>query len=47
MAAFAMRYSDYGLDGRGIGGRAHVVHTGSGVHPDAYPMGTGGFLPLG
>jgi hypothetical protein len=38
----------YGLDDRGVGVRygqefslLHVVHTGSGVHPASYSMGTG------
>jgi hypothetical protein len=43
--------TEYGLDGRRVGVRIpvearffllHVVHTGSGAHPDSYPMGTGG-----
>jgi hypothetical protein len=47
------RYSDWLRDGQPKGlssspGRVknffHVVQTGSGVHPTAYPMGTGGFF---
>jgi hypothetical protein len=37
----------YGLDGRGVGVRVHVVQTGSGVHPTSYPMDTGGSFPAG
>jgi hypothetical protein len=47
--------TSYGLDDRG--GRSlspgmvkhflHVVHTGSGVHPTSYPMGTRGSFPGG
>jgi hypothetical protein len=43
----------YGLHDGGFGIRVpegqeffplHVVHTGSGVHPNSYPMGAGGFF---
>jgi hypothetical protein len=46
----------YGLDGLGVGDRvpvesrifsSHVVQTGSGAHPDSYPMGTGGAVSPG
>jgi hypothetical protein len=44
----------YGLDGRGVEVRVsagvrlfplYLVHTGSGVHPANYPVGTGGSFP--
>jgi hypothetical protein len=46
----------YGLDDRGVGIQVlvgstivflYIVHTGSGVHPIPYPMGTGSSFPLG
>jgi hypothetical protein len=49
--------ADYGLDDRAVGVRSPAgardfssilcVQTGSGVHPDCSPMGTGGPLPGG
>jgi hypothetical protein len=35
----------YGMNGRGVGDPLHFVQTGSGAHPDSYPMSTGAVSP--